>query len=288
MLLFPRFTINKSRFLKLNFPNTKIRYQRLGNILINDVILLKPNLSNSRNFVLKNFDNIFNLIKWTLLVSFTFYSSKYQVSGKRRTINEIKGLNWSRRIGSKLDIFAPRVHEKVNNSLIIEFVNGVPIDDFTKFSNREFFYHYKKVGSLLFSVHKANYSFGDFKAENILYNADEKKYYFLDFEQFDEIPSNDYIRRVWDLTELFFYLGHNFPSTKSHIFFRKLIFTFLNSYFNELFESQLSNDLKTKIFDELGRLRYILIYATFMSPKTYFFVLRTIQEWKNSFRKKFH
>ena len=226
------------------------------------------------------------MIKWTLLVSFTFYSSKYQVSGKRRAINEIKGLNWSRNIGSKFDIFAPKVHEQVNNSLIIEFVDGIPIDDFTKFSHKEYFNHFKKVGSLLFSVHKANYSFGDFKAENILYNVNEKKYYFLDFEQFEEIPSNDYIRRVWDLTELFFYLGHIFPSSKSHTFFKKLIFTFLNSYYNALFESQLSNDIKRKIFDELGRLRYILIYATFMSPNTYFFVLKTIQEWKNSFRKK--
>lgn len=286
MQIFPSLTIRKSRFLKSRYPNAKIKYKRLGNVLINDVILVKPNLANAKNLVLKNFDNVFNLIKWTFLVSFTFYSSRYFISGKHRALNEFRGLNWSRKIGSRLGIYAPKVFEKVNNSLLIEFINGIPIDDFTKFSNKEYFNHYKKIGRLLFTVHKSNYSFGDFKAENILYNTSEEKYYFIDFEQFTQINSDDYIRRVWDITELFFYLGHIFPSSKSHFFFKKLIFTFLNSYFRGLFSSDLPNELKRKIFDELGNLRYVLIYATFMTPSTYFFVLRTIQEWKSSFRKK--
>ena len=285
MLLFPKFTINKSRFLKSNFPNSKIKYRRLGNIIINDVLLLKPNVHSQ--FVLKNFDNIFNIIKWTFLTSFTFYSSKYLVSGYHRAINEIKGLKWSEKIGSKLQICAPKVYERLGNSLIIEFVYGTPIDDFTKFSPLEFFSHYKKVGSLLCTMHSNNLSFGDFKAENILYNKQENKYYFLDFEQFREIHPDDYVRRSWDLTELFFYLGHVFPSKKSYNFFKKLIFTFLTSYYSNLQKSTLPTQLKKKMFQELGRLRYIIIYATFMNPRTFFFVLRTIQEWKNSFREKF-
>ena len=226
------------------------------------------------------------MIKWTFLRTLTFYASKYSVSGSRRAINEIKGIHWSKKVGSKIGIHTPKIFEKVNNSLLLEFITGTPVDDFSKFNSEVYFNHYKKVGSLLFSVHKSNCSFGDFKAENILYNSDENKYYFLDLEQFMEIQPDDYIRRVWDITELFFYLGHIFPSSKSHPFFRQLIFIFLNSYFSHLFNSNLSAELKSKIFNELGKLRYILIYSTFMTPTTYFFVLRTIQEWKIQFRKK--
>ena len=284
--MFPSLTLKNSRFLKSRYPNAKIKYKRLGNILINDVILIKPNLANAKNLVLKNFDNVFNLIKWTFLVSFTFYSSRYSVSGRHRVFNEIRGLSWSKKIGSRLGIHVPKVFEQLNSSLLIEFINGIPVDDFTKFSKKEYFNHYEKIGKILFSVHKSNHSFGDFKAENILYNASEEKYYFIDFEQFTQINPDDYIRRVWDITELFFYLGHIFPSSRSHFFFKKLIFTFLNSYFSLLFLSDLPNELKRKIFEELGNLRYVLIYVTFMTPTTYFFVLRTIQEWKSSFRKK--
>lgn len=227
------------------------------------------------------------MIKWTFLAGLTSYSSKYFVSGYHRAVNEVKGLKWVEKVGSKLQIYAPKVYERVGNSLIIEFVYGTPIDDFTQFSPSEFFSHYKKIGTLLCSMHSKNRSFGDFKAENILFNKQENKYYFLDFEQFREIHPNDYVRRVWDLTELFFYLGHIFPSPKSYAYFKTLIYTFLDSYFTNLLNSSLPSALQKQIFQELGKLRYIIIYATFMRPKTFFFVYRTIGEWKASFKDKF-
>ena len=286
MLLIPSLSFRKSKFLKNNFPNAKIRYKRLGNFIINDVLLLKP--TKSAKFVLKKYNNVFNLVKWTLLVSFTFYASHYTISGKHRAINEVKGLKWAQKVGSKFKLFSPRIHEMLDSSLILEYIDGIPIDKFNKYSYDEWFTHYKEIGKILYSVHSNDYSFGDFKAENIFYDSKQNKYYFIDFEQFYKDKSGEYQRKVWDVTELFFYIGHIFPSSKSHPFYKKTIFTFLTSYYEHLFKSKhFSNDVKFKMFQELGKLKYVIIYATFMSPKTYFFVLRTIQEWKQYFRASF-
>jgi serine/threonine protein kinase len=198
----------------------------------------------------------------------------------------LQGLHWSRSIGSSFNVYAPKVYDVIHGGLIIDFIEGTPIDEFTKFSPKVFFNHFKAIGSILSLIHSNNYSFGDCKAENIFYNSKEKKYYFIDFEQFIKLKPQEYVRKVWDVTELFFYLGHNFPSSTSHDFLKKVIYIFLTRYYSDLFSSSQPNDYKNKMFTELGKLRYILIYATFMSPKTFFFILKTIQEWKNSFRLK--
>ena len=286
LFLFPRISINKSKFLKRNFPNAKIKYRRLGNILINDVILIKPN--DSVNFVLKKYNSFTNLVKWTCLKAITFYGCNYYVSDYHRKLNELNGLRWSEKVGNSFEIHAPKVKDQINGGLLIEYIDGIPIDQFTKFSPKQFFTHFKRIASILYEVHNNNYSFGDCKAENIFFNQKENKYYFLDFEQFEKVSTNEFGRKIWDLTEIFYYLGHIFPSKKSQNFFKKLIFTFLTSYYECLFENHPSTTFKRKMFDELGKLRYTIIYSTFMTPQTFLFVRKTINEWKQQFKHKWN
>ena len=287
MFFFPFRLIKKSKFLQNEFKNTTLSYKRLGNFIINDVVLVySKNNNNDKKYVLKKYNSFFSLVKWTLIKTISFYCINYTISGSQRLNNEIKGLQWSKNIGSNFGMHAPFYYDKINTAVVIDFVDGIPIDKYTEFSNKKFFSHYKNIGTIIANLHLHNFYLGDCKAENIFYSKDGK-YQFLDFEQFNASSNNEVIKRVWDVTELFYYLGHYFPFRKRFEFLKKLIWVFLTNYYQTIFSSNaIDNQTKQRLFDELGKIRYIILYVTFMSPFTFFFILKTIKEWKIHFKSK--
>lgn len=281
MFLFPSKVINKSKFLKNRFGNKSWNIKHLGNPIINDLKVISLKDDPNQKFVIKKYGSIFSLIKWTLIKFFSFYVTNYKIGSENRSQNEIIGLKFCKQQG----ISAPKFYEKIGSTIIIDFVQGTPIDLHTEFSSKVFFKHFKSIGKLVAFFHVNNAIIGDCKAENILYSIKDKKYYILDLEQFHFTHKSEIKRRVWDITELFFYLGHFYPFKSRYEFLKKIIVTFLTQYFKDIWLSNMDKDIKIKIFNEFGRFRYSIIYMTFMNPFTFKFIANAIKEFKLDFIK---
>lgn len=276
MFLRPLRIIKRSKYLTSKFPDRKWKIRNLGNPILNDIRMITSLDQNPKSFVIKKYGSIFSIAKWLVVKASTISGSNYSVNSTHRQQNEINGLTWIKLHGFDSPVF----YEKVDSTIIIDYIKGIPIDQYSRFTVEEFFQHFKALGKILANIHIQGAVLGDCKAENILYSTQEKKYYILDVEQFSQIRKNEIKKRVWDFTELFFYLGHFFPLKQRFPFLRHLILTFLSSYFKTIRKSSLDKNIKMKLWQELGNWKYTLVYVFFMNPFTFCFIKSIIQEFK--------
>lgn len=188
--------------------------------------------------------------------------------------NEINGLLWCK----QQSILAPKIFGQFKTQVVIDFVEGIPLDKFNELKPREIIEAYKKFGGILARIHSKGFSVGDCKAENVLLNKDSKELIILDLEQFKE--TKDVVRHSWDINEFIFYLGHYFPRSKNYQLLGVLIKAFLTNYFKTA-NNTINHIRVKKIKMYLGKYRLSWPYLLFMSPLTLRFIYKILNDWKN-------
>ena len=136
----------------------------MGNPILNAVFKIWPEDTPSQKFVVKQYSTILNTIKWISLRFFTFLGIKYDINEVLRIQNEINGLNWCQ----QQSILTPRLYDTHKTQVVMDFIEGVPLDEFSNLSTPELINAYKDFGTMLAKIHAKGFSIGDCKAENVL------------------------------------------------------------------------------------------------------------------------
>lgn len=278
MVILTQNAIKRFKYFQKHFPNSKFKVKALGNPILNAVFKIWPESAPAQQFVVKQYSTFLNTIKWIGLRFFTFLGIKYDINEVLRIQNEINGLKWCQ----KHSIQTPRLYDTHKTRVVMDFIEGVPLDEFSVLSTPELVNAYQQFGVMLAKIHAKGSSIGDCKAENVMLNRETKELYLLDLEQFKQ--TDDVQRHAWDVNEFVFYLGHYFPRKHSRQLLGIIIKSFLSKYFEAF--ADLSND-QTRLENikrNLGKFHLSWVYLLFMSPLTFRFIYKILNEWKNSVR----
>ncbi|MHA2364386.1 MAG: hypothetical protein ACXAC7_10545 [Candidatus Hodarchaeales archaeon] len=276
--------IKRFNYIKTNYPDSHFLFYPLGNPILNAVFKIWPEDSPSRTYVIKQVSGILNKIKWLGVKIVSFTGVNYDINDSNRLQNEINGLKFC----EKFSIDAPRLYDQLGNRVIVDFIDGIPLDEFGVLTVKELVISYKRFGKILAKIHDKKYSIGDVKAENVMLNRKTNELYVVDFEQFHKVgpTDKDILRHVWELSEFIFYLGHYFPRKNDYSVLDLIITAFLSSYFSNLAESSLSKRKQVIILESLGNLRYTWMYLLFMTPFTLLHIYKVVNEWKIKWKRK--
>ncbi|OLS25605.1 MAG: hypothetical protein HeimC3_13530 [Candidatus Heimdallarchaeota archaeon LC_3] len=237
-----------------------VKTKQLGNPILNSVS--KIYMKSGQVYVKKNYKTIINFLKWFGLRIFTFGSNLFVVWASHRIQNEIN----SKKFCKKYDIKTPKLIDQEGYNLIVELINGIPLDAVhTNEGRKNFIKAYEKMGMILAKIHNLNACIGDCKPENI-FETEDNELYILDFDQFRffrKFSEKMLTAQLWDFHEFLFYLGHFFPNS-NHPLLPKLIRAFQIGYFNK----RKRNKVFGKFLIKIGSPRYIWSYLLFLNPLT--------------------